>query len=377
MELVDGLDLAKIVGRWAVGVPALAGENKAPAEAETPAVGRGITVPDACELVRQTALALECAHEHGLVHRDIKPSNIMLARSGVVKLLDLGLARFFAASGADLSSTSHVEEMTGTGQAIGTADYMAELESIGQPHRGYPGGHLQSRVHALQAASRGRSNFSGPEYRTAALDKMHAHVHQPRACRSPLHRARSAGRAFGGGGPHVGQGTVRTFRHAGRSGPGHCPVLRGRRFGGTARVGGDNRRGEREVCLSRSFCGRRLCWSSGIAGRIGTGLSRDSNSEVHRPASLAARGQRILWLRWPLCFTSTKTARDTTIGVARRWRGPSQARWAEWTSRCPPRRNLQARGCRAAATGAGKDKRRYRDRPTARGRYAWPGRVAR
>ena len=70
MEFVDGLDLAEIVRR----------------------IGP-LPVAEACELVRQTALALQCAHEHGLVHRDIKPSNIMLARSGEVKLLDLGLAR--------------------------------------------------------------------------------------------------------------------------------------------------------------------------------------------------------------------------------------------------------------------------------------------
>ena len=177
MELVDGLDLAKIVGRWAVGVPALAGENKAPAEAETPAVGRGIPVPDACELVRQTALALECAHEHGLVHRDIKPSNIMLARSGVVKLLDLGLARFFAASGADLSSTSHVEEMTGTGQAIGTADYMAP-EQASDSRTVDIRADIYSLGCTLYKLLTGRAPFSGPEYRTA-LDKMHAHVHQP------------------------------------------------------------------------------------------------------------------------------------------------------------------------------------------------------
>ena len=42
-------------------------------------------------------MALQCAREHGLVTRDIKPSNIMLARTGEVKLLDLGLAHFYAA----------------------------------------------------------------------------------------------------------------------------------------------------------------------------------------------------------------------------------------------------------------------------------------
>jgi hypothetical protein len=92
MEFVDGLDLAEIVRRLGP-----------------------LPVADACELVRQTALALQCAHEHGLVHRDIKPSNIMLARSGEVKLLDLGLARF-ARGLSQFSRPENVSSVTGGGK---------------------------------------------------------------------------------------------------------------------------------------------------------------------------------------------------------------------------------------------------------------------
>lgn len=48
---------------------------------------------EAVEIIRQTALALQHAHERGFIHRDIKPKNIMVSSDKVVKLADLGLAR--------------------------------------------------------------------------------------------------------------------------------------------------------------------------------------------------------------------------------------------------------------------------------------------
>ncbi|MGO9113806.1 MAG: efflux RND transporter periplasmic adaptor subunit [Thermoguttaceae bacterium] len=154
MEFVDGFDLADIVRR----------------------VGK-VPVAEACELVRRTALGLQCAHEHGLVHRDIKPSNIMLTAAGEVKLLDLGLARLYAEGGAGVPPAPAGDEMTGTGQAMGTADYMAP-EQASDSRTVDIRADLYSLGCTLYKLLSGRAPFSGPEFRST-LDKLNAHVHQP------------------------------------------------------------------------------------------------------------------------------------------------------------------------------------------------------
>lgn len=77
-----------------------------------------LAVDHAISCVLQAANGLRYAHEQGVIHRDIKPANLFLDRSGTVKVLDMGLARLE-------SEGVNQDELTGTGQIMGTIDYMA------------------------------------------------------------------------------------------------------------------------------------------------------------------------------------------------------------------------------------------------------------
>ncbi len=77
-----------------------------------------LSVADSCELIRQVALGLSCAHAEGVVHRDVKPSNLMLDESGRIRILDFGLAQLSVWDEASV-------DLTTVGQLMGTLDYMA------------------------------------------------------------------------------------------------------------------------------------------------------------------------------------------------------------------------------------------------------------
>jgi len=129
-----------------------------------------LRIPDACELVRQAAVGLQYAHEHHLVHRDIKTSNLMLTRQGEVKILDLGLARFRAEQPTG-------EEVTATGVAMGTADYMAP-EQASDSRAVDIRADIYSLGCTLYKLLAGRVPFSDLDYKSA-FEKIMAHVQQP------------------------------------------------------------------------------------------------------------------------------------------------------------------------------------------------------
>jgi serine/threonine-protein kinase len=100
MEYVDGRDLQAIV------------KDKGP-----------LDYPVTANYIRQAAIGLAHAHEAGLIHRDIKPANLLVDRSNVVKVLDLGLARFTEDNKASLT-VAYDENV------LGTADYLAPEQAI-------------------------------------------------------------------------------------------------------------------------------------------------------------------------------------------------------------------------------------------------------
>lgn len=73
----------------------------------------------AAEYTRQAAEGLHHAHRMGMVHRDIKPGNLLLDEKGTVKLLDLGLARFYEEAEEHSLTIEHNETV------LGTTDYLS------------------------------------------------------------------------------------------------------------------------------------------------------------------------------------------------------------------------------------------------------------
>jgi len=109
LELVEGDDLSAVIARGA------------------------LPQDEAFTVARQIALALEGAHEAGVIHRDLKPANIKVKPDGTVKVLDFGLAKSANDSRALDGSALTSPATTGLGVILGTAAYMSPEQARGRP----------------------------------------------------------------------------------------------------------------------------------------------------------------------------------------------------------------------------------------------------
>jgi Leucine-rich repeat (LRR) protein len=105
MEYIEGTDLSRLV------------KENGP-----------LPVDKAVDCILQAAKGLEYAHRRGIIHRDVKPANLLMNTEGVVKVLDMGLARIQLP--ADSGAAAEASEITRTGVVMGTADYMAPEQSL-------------------------------------------------------------------------------------------------------------------------------------------------------------------------------------------------------------------------------------------------------
>lgn len=151
MEYVDGEPLTRLLSR------------------EEP-----LSVPERIEIVRQVALALQHAHERGVLHRDVKPGNILRTRDGRVKVADFGIGKLLSGAG----------DMTRTGQMIGSPAYMSPEQIRGEKLDGRSD--FFSLGVVLYELLTGKRPFPGDSITTLVYQILHTEPRDPRTIRSEL-----------------------------------------------------------------------------------------------------------------------------------------------------------------------------------------------
>ena len=146
MECIDGVDLLTLVRR------------KGP-----------LPLAQAIDLALQVAHGMAYVHSKGVIHRDLKPGNVMLDTSGVIKILDLGVAGV----SSQPDSIAH-SQLTSTGAVFGTIDYMApeQAESTKQAD-------ARSDIYSLGCMFYFLLMDKAVYERSTVIDKMLAHRDEP------------------------------------------------------------------------------------------------------------------------------------------------------------------------------------------------------
>ena len=177
--------------------------------------------------IHEAAAAVDYGHERGVLHRDIKPANLLLDRDRVLHVADFGIARL----GTE-------DTITGTGQVLGTASYLAPERALGRPAT-----EASDRYSLAVAAYEllvGERPFTSAHF--AAQARQHVEDEPPRRERAQPCPA-AGGRC--GPGPRDGQAARAALAERARFRPGDR--------------GGTDRAGDEDVSRRRRSCGCEGC----------------------------------------------------------------------------------------------------------------------
>jgi eukaryotic-like serine/threonine-protein kinase len=120
-------EVEEVDGRIALVMELVEGETLASR------LSRGrLAVSETLALATQILAALEAAHRKGLVHRDLKPGNIMIARGGLLKVVDFGLAVRGPAGSGGSRGERRTTALSSPGAVLGTTGYMSPEQVQGQ-----------------------------------------------------------------------------------------------------------------------------------------------------------------------------------------------------------------------------------------------------
>jgi serine/threonine-protein kinase len=143
--------------------------------------GSELSLADRIAVVRQVAMALDHAHERGVLHRDIKPGNILITRDRHVKVADFGIGKLLTASTGDLTRTGHM---------IGSPAYMSPEQVRGDKLDGRSD--LFSLAVVLYELLTGTRPFPGDSITTLVYQILHTEPRDPLLVRSDLPPATTA-----------------------------------------------------------------------------------------------------------------------------------------------------------------------------------------